>query len=70
MTGTVPVIPVNKQSGSTAIIQREFGLGFQRAASIMEQLEKAGIVGPLMGSKPCKVLICDEMALEEILAGL
>ncbi len=60
---------VNKQSGSTAIIQREFGLGYQRTGRIMEQLEKAGIVGPLKGSAPPEVLISNEQALEDILAG-
>ena len=61
---------VSKQSGSTAIIQREFGLGYQRAGRIMEQLEKAGIVGPLIGTAPREVLISDGQALENILAGL
>ena len=61
---------VRTQDGSAANIQRAFEIGYQRAGSIMEQLEKTGIVGPLMGSKPREVLITDEKALEEILAGL
>ena len=61
---------VRNQDGSAANIQRAFEIGYQRAGSIMEQLEKTGIVGPLMGSKPREVLITDEKALEEILAGL
>ena len=58
---------VRNQDGSTANIQRAFEIGYQRAGSIMEQLEKAGIVGPLMGSKPREVLVRDEQALEDIL---
>ena len=61
---------VRNQDGSAAIIQRAFEIGYQRAGSIMEQLEKAGIVGPLMGSKPREVLISDEQALEDILASM
>ena len=61
---------VIEQNGAASIIQRKFGLGYQRAGSIMEQLEKAGIVGPLRGAKPRDVLISDEHDLEEILAGL
>lgn len=58
---------VRNQEGSAAIIQRAYGIGYQRAGNIMEQLEKAGIVGPLMGPKPREVLINDEQALEDIL---
>ena len=58
---------VRNQDGSAANIQRAFEIGYQRAGSIIEQLEKAGIVGPLMGSKPREVLVRDEQALEDIL---
>lgn len=61
---------VSEQNGSASILQRKFGIGYQRAGSIMEQLEKAGVVGPLRGSAPREVLICDEQALEDLLAGL
>lgn len=61
---------VKNQDGSAANIQRAFEIGYNRAGNIMEQLEKAGIVGPLMESKPREVLISDEQALEDILAGL
>jgi len=61
---------VRNQDGSAANIQRAFELGYNRAGRIMEQLEKAGIVGPLRGSKPREVLISNEQALEEILANL
>jgi DNA polymerase III epsilon subunit-like protein len=61
---------VKNQDGSAAIIQRAFKIGYNRAGSIMEQLEKAGIVGPLRGAKPREVLIKDELALEGLLANL
>ena len=58
------------QQGSTSLIQRKFSIGYNRAGRLMDQLEKAGIVGPAMGSKPRDVLCMDEMALEEKLANL
>ena len=39
------------QQGSTSLIQRKFAIGYNRAGRIMDQLEKAGIVGPAQGSK-------------------
>ena len=58
------------QQGSTSLIQRKFSIGYNRAGRLMDQLEKAGIVGPAMGSKPRDVLCVDEMALEEKLANI
>ena len=54
------------QQGSTSLIQRKFSIGYNRAGRLMDQLEKAGIVGPAMGSKPRDVLCVDEMALEDM----
>ena len=58
------------QSGSTSLIQRKFSIGYNRAGRIMDQLEKAGIVGPVDGSKPRQVLCSDEMDLEMKLNSL
>ena len=58
------------QSGSTSLIQRKFSIGYNRAGCIMDQLEKAGIVGPVDGSKPRQVLCADEMDLEMRLNSL
>lgn len=48
------------QQGSTSLIQRKFSIGYNRAGRVMDQLEKAGIVGPTQGSKPRDVLCADE----------
>jgi S-DNA-T family DNA segregation ATPase FtsK/SpoIIIE len=58
---------VREQSGSTSLIQRKFAIGYNRAGRLMDQLEKAGIVGAAHGSKPREVLIMDEMSLENLL---
>lgn len=58
------------QQGSTSLIQRKFSIGYNRAGRIMDQLEKAGIVGPAEGSKPRQVLIVDEHSLEQLLAQM
>ena len=60
---------VLSQSGSTSLIQRKFSIGYNRAGRIMDQMEKAGIVGVASGSKPREVLIQDEMSLENLLAN-
>ena len=59
---------VREQSGSTSLIQRKFAIGYNRAGRMMDQLEKAGIVGAAHGSKPREVLIMDENSLENLLA--
>lgn len=58
------------QQGSTSLIQRKFSIGYNRAGRIMDQLEKAGIVGPTQGSKARDVLCMDETDLEMKLNNL
>ena len=61
---------VLSQQGSTSMIQRKFSIGYNRAGRLMDQLEKAGIVGSAQGAKPREVLIQDENSLENILSQL
>jgi S-DNA-T family DNA segregation ATPase FtsK/SpoIIIE len=61
---------VINQSGSTSLIQRKFAIGYNRAGRLMDQLEKAGVVGAAMGSKPREVMIQDEMSLNNLLNNL
>lgn len=58
------------QQGSTSLIQRKFAIGYNRAGRIMDQLEKAGIVGPTQGSKARDVMCVDENDLEMRLNNL
>ncbi len=52
---------IQKDKGSTSMIQRQFRVGFNRAARIMDQLYDAGVVGQEETNKPRKIL----MSLEE-----
>lgn len=60
---------VASQSGSTSLIQRKFSIGYNRAGRIMDQMEKAGVVGAASGSKPREVLIQDENTLNNLLSN-
>ena len=61
---------VREQSGSTSLIQRKFAIGYNRAGRLMDQLEKAGVVGAAMGSKPREVMIQDENSLNNLINSL
>lgn len=61
---------VSSQSGSTSLLQRTYSIGYNRAGKIMDQMQKAGIVGPVNGAKPREVLIQDMNSLERLLENL
>ncbi len=48
------------QKCSTSWIQRKLGVGYNRAAKIVETMERHGIVGPPNGSKPREILISSQ----------
>ena len=58
---------VIEQLGSTSLVQRKFAIGYNRAGRLLDQLEKAGIVGQAHGSKPREVFVKDEYSLNRIL---
>ena len=61
---------VAHQQGSTSLIQRKFAIGYNRAGRIMDQLERAGVVGPAQGSKARDVLCVDLTDLQMRLDAL
>ena len=50
---------ITNQRASTSSIQRQFRIGYNRAADIIDALEQIGVVGPPQGSRPREVLIQD-----------
>ncbi len=47
---------VEQGQGSTSWLQRKLGIGYNRAARIMEHMESSGIVGPADGVRPRRVV--------------
>ena len=60
---------VQTNTASTSSVQRRYRIGYNRAGSIMDQLESYGIVGPAQGGKPRSVLM-DAIALDALLDTL
>ena len=60
---------VTNQRGSVSDLQRRLGMGYARAARVMDQLEGAGIVGPQEGAKQRQVLVKDFAELDEIFSA-
>ena len=48
---------INAQKASTSLLQRQFRIGYNKAARIIDQLEAEGVIGPQIGSKPREVYI-------------
>ena len=61
-------VVVERRKASTSMLQTRLGIGYQRAARIIEEMEERGIIGPQNGSKPRDVLISSPEELEELLA--
>ncbi|HBP51489.1 MAG: cell division FtsK/SpoIIIE [Candidatus Shapirobacteria bacterium GW2011_GWE1_38_10] len=51
---------------SASLMQRKLKLGYARAARVLDELEKAGIVGPVNGAKPREILIAHRSPSDNI----
>ena len=59
---------IQNGTGSTSLLQRKLGIGYGRAARIVDQLHDAGVLGPSEGAKGREVLMMlDE--LDQFMAG-
>ena len=47
---------LEKGKASTSLIQRHLRIGYNRAARIIEMMEREGLVGPADGAKPREVI--------------
>ncbi len=55
---------------SISLVQRRFRVGYTRAARLIDELELLGVVGKFEGSKPRKVLMNREQALNALKEGI
>jgi len=51
---------ISSRKASTSLLQRRLGIGYARAARLMDILEERGIVGPQDGAKPRDVYVAEE----------
>ena len=51
---------IQAQKASTSLLQRRFGIGYNRAARMIDALEESGVIGPAQGSKPREVFMKPE----------
>ena len=61
-------VVIRHKQGSVSLLQRRLGIGYQRAARLIDKLEQAGIVSTFDGSKAREVLV-DEAYLKVLFAG-
>ncbi|MBS0627771.1 MAG: DNA translocase FtsK, partial [Verrucomicrobia bacterium] len=52
-------IVLDTNTASTTFLQRKLKIGYARAASLMDELENKGIIGPQEGSRPRRVIQSD-----------
>ena len=52
-------IVIDMGKASTSVLQRRLRIGYGRAASLLDAMERDGIIGPPDGTKPRVVLIKD-----------
>ena len=57
---------VEVQKASASLLQRRFGIGYNRAARMIDVLEDKGIIGPQQGSKPREVYLKKENENKEV----
>jgi len=50
-------IIVRDRKATTSYLQRRMGIGYNRAASMMELLEERGVIGPQVGTAPREILV-------------
>lgn len=51
---------IEEQRASASLLQRQFRVGYNRAARLIDDLEANGVIGPSSGSKPRSVLVQNE----------
>ena len=57
-------VVIDAGQASTSLLQRRCKLGYARAARIMDEMERMGIIGPYEGAKPRAVLVSRQQWIE------
>ena len=60
MTEDAIAFILKQKKASVSMLQRRFRIGYNRAASIIDEIEARGIISPADGSKPRQVLYTEE----------
>ncbi len=58
-------IVLGSKSASTTFLQRKLKIGYARAASLMDELEENGIIGPQEGARPRRVIASSQASFAE-----
>ena len=61
-------VVIRHKQGSVSLLQRRLGIGYQRAARLIDKLEKAGVVSPFDGSKAREVIV-DQAYVDAMFSG-
>jgi S-DNA-T family DNA segregation ATPase FtsK/SpoIIIE len=59
-------IVIQTGQASVSLLQRRLGIGYTRAARLIDMMEEDGIVGPYQGSKPREILVDREEYLRKM----
>lgn len=59
-------VVVDSGKASTSLLQRRLGLGYGRAAKLIDIMEEQGIISPATGNKPREVLVT---SMDEVFGG-
>lgn len=57
---------ITHQQGSASLLQRRMKVGYARAARLVDELERAGVVGPSDGSSKARPVLVEEDYLERM----
>lgn len=52
-------VVIKKGVASVSTLQRELGLGYTKAARLIDQLEEHGVIGPFDGVKPREIYLTE-----------
>ena len=62
-------ISIEENRVSTSLLQRKLGIGYSRAAKIIDRMEEEGLVSKPDGAKPRNILISAEQFIERYIEG-